>query len=82
MTKREFTEKLTPFFSHYQIEHLDRVALESAQDAGETHEHGRDVIALWIADTADNPSEMYDMLGINMAAEVREALIKQLDIEW
>lgn len=41
MDRKTFTEKLNPFFTIEQIEHLNREALESAIDAhGETIERG------------------------------------------
>ena len=82
MTKQEFTEKLTPFFSPSQIEKLDNAALEAAQDIGETHDAGRDFIAVLIYDTAENPDEMKQALDIDMTDEARNALVTQFSIEW
>ena len=90
MTRQEFAEKLTPFFTTKQIEQLDRAALESAQDAHAQmeidaktlHDIGRDFIAVLIYDTAEDPAEMKQCLDIEMTPEAREALLEQFNIEW
>lgn len=87
-----FREKLITFFTPEQIGHLDAVALWDAVDThGKPHDldtlrtlhyMGRDFICILIADDIFYPGAIERMTGSPMTPERREALIKQIDIEW
>ena len=97
MTYSEFYEKLSPFFTPTQINNLNSIALDEAQDAisepGELipfgsgkHDAGRDFVCILLSDIAGSDEDAVTRIeryaGGEFTLDKFNALCEQMDREW